>query len=79
MTNKTGLEMKYFVLKPAGGFEDPYAKASRAALKAYASAIEDENNQLAHDLRIWEIETQGDANREHLLKKLEAEPPGTEE
>lgn len=32
-----GLEMKYFVLKPRG--KDPYARASRIAMKAYARSI----------------------------------------
>lgn len=68
-----GLQMKYFVLKPSGAFEDPYANASRKALKAYARAIETENPMLAHDLHKWEIEAQGDANRAHMLAKLEAE------
>ncbi len=70
-----GLQTKYFVVKPCGAFEDPYAKASRKALKAYASAIEDENPKLAHDLRMWEIEEQGKANEAHLLAKLEADEP----
>jgi len=47
----TGLEMKYFVLKPKG--KSQYHHASRAALYAYADAIEDENLILARDLRGW--------------------------
>lgn len=47
----TGLEMKYFVLKPGG--KSPYSHASRSALYAYADAIEEENEPLAHDLRAW--------------------------
>jgi hypothetical protein len=69
----TGLEMKYFVLKPRGAFEDPYAKASRAALKAYAEAILEENPQLYGDIEKWRITEQGKANETHLLAKLEAE------
>ena len=46
-----GLEMKYFVLKPAG--PSPYAKASRMAMRTYASAIEGENPELAAELREW--------------------------
>lgn len=46
-----GLRMKYFVLKPRG--KSPYHHASRAALYAYADAIEDENQTLADDLRAW--------------------------
>lgn len=46
-----GLEMKYFVLKPGGN--DMYAAASRAALLAYADAVEAINIPLAQDLRNW--------------------------
>ena len=54
MTDKdkqTGLEMKYFVLKPRG--HTPYARASRLAMLAYSEAIEEENAELAHDLASW--------------------------
>lgn len=47
----TGLQMKYFVLKPAGN--DEYAKASRAAMRQYARMIEWVNPELANDLRKW--------------------------
>lgn len=67
-----GLEMKYFVLKPRGAFEDPYAKASRAALKAYAESILEENPQLYGDLEKWRIQEQGKANEAHLISKLES-------
>lgn len=43
--------MKYFVLKPKG--RDPYAQASREAMCAYATAIEDENPELAKELWAW--------------------------
>lgn len=46
-----GLKMKYFVLKPKGN--NPYAKASRAAMFAYSKSIEDENYKLAIDLEQW--------------------------
>ena len=46
-----GLKMKYFVVKPRG--DDEYAHASRAALLAYASAIQHTSPQLAEDLREW--------------------------
>lgn len=50
----TGLELKYFVLKPkSGGVGDPYARASRQAMRIYADSIEDTNYQLAFDLRVW--------------------------
>jgi len=47
----TGLQMKYFVLKPKG--ETKYHNASRLAMTAYADAIEDENPELAKELRDW--------------------------
>jgi len=46
-----GLTTKYFVLKPKGS--DPYAKASRTAMEAYADAIEETNRSLAESLRSW--------------------------
>ena len=69
----SGLEMKYFVLKPKGEFDDPYAKASRAALKTYADAIEKDNHQLCYDLHQWVITEQGKANETHLLAKLQSD------
>lgn len=47
----SGLQMKYFVLKPAGS--SPYARASRAAMRAYARQIEPMNKELASDLMEW--------------------------
>lgn len=67
-----GLKMKYFVLKPKGGFNDAYAKASRAAIKAYADAVLAENPNLSHDLHMWVIEEQGAANREDLERRIES-------
>ena len=67
----TGLEMKYFVLKPKG--DSQYSKASRTALKAYADAISDENPKLAHDLHMWAIDEQGAVNRETINKAFEVE------
>jgi hypothetical protein len=49
--SKTGLKMKYFILKPKGN--NAYAKASRAAMKAYADSIQKENFLLALDLEKW--------------------------
>jgi hypothetical protein len=46
-----GLQMKYFVLKPAG--KSAHAKASRGALRQYAKLISDENPTLANDLFEW--------------------------
>ena len=47
----SGLQMKYFVLKPNGN--DAYAKASRAAMRAYANHIANENKELCDELREW--------------------------
>jgi hypothetical protein len=46
-----GLQLRYFVLKPKG--TDRYAKASRAAMRRYAKLIQEENPELAQDLREW--------------------------
>ena len=51
--------MKYFVLKPRG--KDVYAAASRKAMRAYATHIQDENQELADDLRKWADAEQADA------------------
>ena len=67
-----GLHMKYFVLKPRGDFNDPYAKASRAALKAYAETIIDENPDLYASLEKWRIEEQGRANQTDLQRRIDA-------
>lgn len=47
----TGLQMKYFVLKPRG--DNIYAAASREAMKVYAEYIKRENPELCTDLREW--------------------------
>lgn len=57
-----GLKMKYFVLKPRGG--DAYAKASRAAMEAYAKVIDDENPVLAQQLKMWATDEKIVANSE---------------
>lgn len=46
-----GLIVKYFVLKPKG--KSPYAKASRAAMRAYANSIKQENPKLWLELHQW--------------------------
>ena len=43
--------MKYFVLKPKG--TNPFAKASRVALLAYADTIRPHNKGLAEDILRW--------------------------
>ena len=48
------LEMKYFVLKPKGKTkDDPYAIASREAMRTYALTIQETNPELCHDLLRW--------------------------
>ena len=47
----SGLEMRYFVLKPRG--TDAYAVAARDALLEYADSISGENPDLASDIREW--------------------------
>ncbi len=47
----TGLQMKYFVLNP--NKENPYGRASRIAILAYARSIRKENRGLAKDLEKW--------------------------
>lgn len=50
----SGLEMKYFVLKPKSACKyDIYARASRAAMTTYAKVIRSYNEQLADDLEEW--------------------------
>ena len=49
-----GLEMKYFVVRPKAKYaDDPYARASRRAMRAYAEEIETYDPELAEDLRMW--------------------------
>ena len=47
----TGLVMKYFVLKPEG--DDPYAVASRKAMRAYSLALAGANDELSEELWSW--------------------------
>lgn len=61
----SGLEMKYFILKPKGTNE--YAKASRAAMRRYARVISSTNEELAKELLEWaerEFEKALDENME---------------
>ena len=51
MADLDGLQMKYFVLNPEGS--DAYAKASRFAMRAYASSIRETNPQMCDDIRVW--------------------------
>lgn len=65
------LDMKYFVLNPHGN--DGHAKASRAAMNAYAAVIRAEDPERADALREW-------AEREHNAarddEQREAMTPG---
>jgi hypothetical protein len=47
----SGLQMKYFVLKPKG--DDIYSVASRKAMRAYALAVSLDNPELCDELRNW--------------------------
>jgi hypothetical protein len=48
------LELKYFVLKPrTKRHGDEHARASRAAIRAYAHSISSHDSQLADDLLQW--------------------------
>jgi len=56
----SGLNMKYFVLKPKG--TDAYAKASRAAMNQFSKMIREENPELANDLLDWQMNEFESAN-----------------
>jgi len=56
-----GLQMKYFVLKPAGSGK--YAEASRIAMLAYADIIKSENLDLFLDITKWVQEEEKVANQ----------------
>jgi len=60
----SGLEMKYFVLKPKGS--DVYARASREALMAYSRFIKDENPKLSEDISKWVLEEEENSNMEEV-------------
>ena len=68
----SGLEMKYFVLNPAKA--GAFGSASRAALRAYATAIEPENAALANDLFSWASRT--DPERAHAIPAIGEVWPG---
>ncbi len=55
----TGLIMKYFVVKPEGS--DPYAQASREAMRAYAHSIDGTNHELAFELIEWVVKEEANA------------------
>lgn len=49
----SSLQMKYFVLKPAG--DDAYARAARKALQTYSLEITGENPSMANDMWKWAV------------------------
>lgn len=55
----TGLELRYFILKPKG--ISAHAIASRRAMAAYAESILGENPQLAKELSEWVQRENADA------------------
>jgi len=55
-----GLMMKYFVLKPKGN--NPYARASRMAMRVYADHIRSTNPELCYNLNEWVNREQEEAN-----------------
>lgn len=66
----SGLEMKYFVLKPKG--DSAYAQASRRAMFAYAKAILPENPELAEQLHNWAGDEHIAATPDEELEALHA-------
>jgi len=64
----SGLEMKYFVLKPKG--KDRYAEASRKALRAYAHHIAIENEDLAKDLLNWADKETDTMSKVYAVKNI---------
>ena len=58
--NKSGLYMKYFVLKPEG--TDIYAYASRMALREYAKCLDEGDPELSRGLKEWASDTGRPAN-----------------
>jgi hypothetical protein len=63
------LEMKYFVLKPAG--VGTYAEASRRAMVSYAQAIRAVDKTMANDLLEW-VEREEDVNVKRRIKGTES-------
>jgi hypothetical protein len=64
----SGLQMKYFVLKPDGN--GPHAEASRAAMRAYADSIEETNPAMAQEILGWIGKAEFDAQRARVLKEV---------
>ena len=63
------LEMKYFVLNPRSKQPyDPFALASREAMRMYAMTIESTDPELAKELREW---AQEEVRKEVMLENIE--------
>ena len=65
-----GLMMKYFVLKPKG--IDPYARASRVAMRSYAYSITSTNRKLSDELIIWAREEEKEAKQDEADNRRSA-------
>ena len=63
----SGLEMRYFILKP--GAKGKHGTASRAALLAYAYVIKDENPEFYSDLRDWIVKEHVKAQERRRAKR----------
>lgn len=78
-----GLVMKYFVLKPAG--DTAHARASRAAMRAYAFAIRGHNPMLSRAVRDWaelemsiaNAEDQPNDDQDSTVKRQGGDHPGS--
>ena len=65
----SGLELRYFILKP--GAKGRHGMASRAALRAYLRVIAAEQPELALDLKEW---VDACSLRDRELRELENQP-----
>jgi len=63
----SGLEMRYFILKPKG--IDEYARASREAMWAYANAIEGENLEMTRLMRKMKPKFEGKTEADFTTKE----------
>jgi len=62
-----GLIMKYFILKPKG--IDPYARASRVAMRSYAYSITSTNRKLSDELMAWAKKEEKEAKQDEADNK----------
>lgn len=58
------LELKYFVLKPSGDSE--WAKASRVAMRVFASEMEQHDLTLASEIKQWVYNEERKLHKEKL-------------